>query len=82
MKTIRLYYERSDGKSRTVHLPSEIAWACARAVAKSCYSPCFLAGEFGIARITIDGSGWVEWNEKSTEPGERTSFDSSTVVCI
>lgn len=82
MKRVKMITIGCDGKSRTSSLPYAVAWTAARAIARETHFDVVLQGEYGTAHFTQDGSGKVEWNDKSTTPGKTTGFCTNTTVCI
>lgn len=80
--TSKLIVQSPAGRNRTIWLPREVAWAAACGIAKDTQHVAILYGEYGTARFNSDGGGTVEWNAKSTKPGETTRFDQRTTVCI
>lgn len=79
---IKLIVQSPSDKNRTIWLPRAVAFAAARGIAKDTHHACILYGEFGTAKFNMDGGGTVEWNEKSTKPGEKTTFAPNTTVCV
>jgi|SRR6516225_9738467 hypothetical protein len=65
-----------------IYVPYSLAWVCARAIARDTHHMAVLYGAYGRARFRHDGSGYVEWNSRSSTPGEKTEFDQRTTVVI
>ena len=88
MKTprIKMVTTSPTDKNRVTWIPWPVAWAAARGIAKDTHHTVTLHGEYGKAVFETNpahaGAGHVEWNEKSTKPGEVTYFDERTLVCI
>ncbi len=79
---VRMVTQSPAGGNKVTWLPYAIAWAAGQGIARDTHHTVILYGEFGTARFSYDGSGNVEWNERSTEPGTTTRFDNRTRVCI
>jgi hypothetical protein len=80
---ITMQVESADGGLQSTRIPYGVAWAAARGIARDTHYAVMLFGEYGTATFNhADGGGYVEWNEKSTKPGERTKFDARTCVSI
>jgi hypothetical protein len=58
------------------------AWFAARGIVAGTHDHVIVEGEFGTAHFNHDGSGRVEWNEKSGKPGTTTTFDERATVLI
>ena len=82
MSKVKMISQSPSGKNRVTWLPREIAWAAARGVSMETHCAVILYGEFGTARFAQDGSGNVEWNEKSLSPGDVSRFCDRTTVMI
>ena len=79
---VKLITQNPSDLNVTTWVPYAWAWTAARAIARETHSVPILYGEYGRAVFRTDGSGYVEWNAKSTKPGERTTFDERTTVLI
>ena len=78
----KLIVEFCDGKRRVARLDSGIAFAAARGIAQGTHCAVTLIGEYGTAEFNTAGGGSVIWNDKSTLPGETTTFTPNTTVCL
>ena len=81
-KRVKLIVQSPADRNESTMLPYAVAWAAARGIARDTHHVALLVGEFGTARFNTDGSGTVEWNDKSTKPGETTKFGERTTVAI
>jgi hypothetical protein len=72
----------ADGQEYTSWLHQSVAWCAARAIAQHTHADAVLYGQYGIARFNRLGGGVVEWLVGSLKPGEKTTFDARTTVCI
>ncbi len=79
---VKMVTQSPTDRNQVTWLPSAVAWAAARGIATGTHYAVVLIGEFGTARFNQDGSGVVEWNEKSTKPVSVTPFDARTTVAI
>lgn len=79
---VKMITQNPADKNRVTWLPRHLAWIIARAVAMETHDAVLLHGTYGVAHFRPDGSGHVEWNEKSTLPGQTTEFDAHTLVAI
>lgn len=82
MERAKIIVQSPAGRNNVIHLPYAVAFAAARGIAVATHFGVILYGTYGTARFNSDGSGQVDWNEKSTCPGETTSFAERTMVCI
>ncbi len=81
-RRMKIEYERADGRRVLGHLPKEIGWTAARAIAREKGGGVTLYGELGAATFGPDGSGVVVWGEGSNEPGVEEEFGPRTTVMI
>lgn len=81
-KRVTLIVQSPADKNEKTKLPYAVAWAAARGIARDTHHVAILVGEYGTARFDQFGGGTVEWNEKSTKPGEITKFGERTTVSI
>jgi hypothetical protein len=79
---VKLITQTPSGRNRTSWLPHDVAWAAARGIIRDTHCGVVLVSEYGKAVFANDGSGHVEWNERSTLPGQTTHFDERTIVCM
>jgi hypothetical protein len=80
---VKLIVQSPSDRNTTILIPYAVAWAAARGIARDTHYAVILFGEYGTAHFNhADGGGYVEWNDKSTMPGETTRFDERTRVAI
>lgn len=80
---IKMIVQSPSDRNSTIMLPYAVAWAAARGIAKDTHYAVTLYGELGTARFNHTGDGGiVEWNERSTTPGQTTTFAENANVSI
>jgi len=78
----RIVVQSPADRNQSFSLPFAVAWAAARGIARDTHHAVILYGRYGGAKFSGDGSGYVEWNERSRIPGIVSYFDSRGVAFI